>query len=156
MKRKFVLDENIITHAIKETNDPRYKASGKLIQILAENCYHQIALDGKLKKELKDWIETLQKDITALQHGSLKEKIPITSRVIPVIKNLLSKQGKVIFSSEPAPRFNGEQDYPEEDIYLARIAHHHRALLVSDDLGIMMADPLCQYKMRQIYDHEIR
>jgi hypothetical protein len=47
---------------------------------------------------------------------------------------------KVIFSSEPAPRFNGEQDYPEEDIYLARIAHHHRALLVSDDLGIMMAD----------------
>lgn len=122
MKHTFVLDESILYHAIQVMESKHFRPAAKVVELVAKNCHHQIAMDSILRKKSLAILDELRRD-----------KKFAANAMMPVIEGILTNPAKRLYSGKEAPPLQDESGYPQDDVFLIRIANQFNAILVADD-----------------------
>jgi len=128
MKYKFLLDENVIYHAIQRRDKFNNfdLTAAKLLVLIAKNC-HSIVIDSTLWKSYHKILARLK-----------SEKSDFV-KMIMHIHLLLSNSEKSMTDFQTLPELTDETIYPRKDIYVVRAAYHFSAVIVTSDSDLTEA-----------------
>jgi hypothetical protein len=133
VKRRFLLDENVIHHAIKgvDEHDHRDLTSAELVLLIARNC-HSITLNGFLHDRYMVHIHKLQ----AVKSGVLQP--------VFMLSQLVLNPTKAVWEYDNPPRLPEGCHIPAEDVDVVRSALISHPIFVSAEENLRRAINNCE------------
>jgi hypothetical protein len=143
MKRRFVLDENIIVFAesLTDSKNQFNTMSLMVIALIIGNC-DAIVADETLMTKYYEKFRSLQNDAKGVRG-------PAVTRMLT---QLMNNSAKYIFSDSPAA-IDGEEEIPREDVFLVRLAAATQSTLVTRDDELLTK--VKESKINKRYSFEI-
>ncbi len=144
MKRRFLLDENVIHHAIKgvDEHDNRDLTSAELVLLIARNC-HSITLNRFLHDRYVVHIRNLQ----AVKSGVLQP--------VFMLNQLVLNPTKAVWEHDNPPGLPEGCDIPAEDVDVVRSALISHPIFVSADENLRRAINNCEaLHLQAVAPHE--
>ena len=122
MKHRFLLDENILHHAIKgvDAHDNLDSTATQLVRLIAQNC-HRIVMNGEL------W------DRYWHHLSGLVRTRPSALEPLFLITQLIKYATKLVWDSPESPELPPSVTVPTEDIPIVRIALISHPIVVAAD-----------------------
>jgi len=133
MKRHFLLDENILYHAIKGVNEHNEfdLSSMDLVVRIADNC-HSIILNAFLEARYNSHLNQLRTDRSTLLQP------------IFFVNVFVKNRAKTVWQDAPLPHIPNSCEIPAEDIDIVRSALVTHPVVVSNDAGLRAAINACE------------
>ena len=128
MKRKFIIDENIIYHAARGINKHDEESFDALyfLKELTKNC-HKIILEKQL-------IEKYMKILSVLKEEANVYPIP---HVDVFFKDILYNKEKWEQVTEEISTIEDNKNIPAEDQFLIEIGHHLSIPIITNDYNLI-------------------
>ncbi len=133
MKHHFLLDENILHHAVRgvDRHDNPDLTSSTLILFIARNC-HRIILNDFLRKRYQAHLEQLK---------SVKSQV---FNPLFLVTQLVYNSSKFIMQYDNPPRLPSGCDIPAEDVDVVRAALISHPIFVSAEEELRTAINNCE------------
>ncbi|MBI4443614.1 MAG: hypothetical protein HY649_09610 [Acidobacteria bacterium] len=129
MKHRFLLDENILHHAVKgvDAQDNPDQTATELVLTLAKNCHRIVVNGGELLSRYHRHVQTLS-----------KVRAPALAPIF-FVRELLHKLEKCELEYDDPPELPLGITIPEEDKHIVRAALVSRPFVVANDQDLVEA-----------------
>jgi hypothetical protein len=133
MRRHFLLDENILYHAIKGVNEHNEfdLASLELVVKIAANC-HSIILNAFLEARYNSHLNQLRTDRSTILQPLF------------FVNTFMKNRAKTVWQDAPLPRIPNSCEIPAEDTDIVRSALVTHPVVVSNDEDLREAINGCE------------
>ncbi len=144
MKRRFLLDENVIHHAIKgvDEHDNPDLTSAELVLLIARNCHSFL-----LNRFLHDRYMVHIRNLKAVKSGVLQP--------VFMLNQLVLNPAKAVWEFDNPPRLPEGCDLPAEDVDVVRSALISHPIFVSAEENLRRAINNCEaLHLQAVAQHE--
>ena len=132
MKYRFLLDENVLHHAIRGVDEHNSLdlTAAQLVLLIARNC-HRVLLNRFLHARYQDHLKALERT----RSGVLQP--------IFLLSQFVNNSAKVVWESDDPPNLPGSANIPAEDVEVVRAALISHPLFVTSDQKLREAINTC-------------